>query len=353
MRLPSQLVFVYGTRPEAIKLGPIAAELRALGSMGTVICTNQHSELLKGTPAESDLADGTSLGLLSNGNVLQWTRTAEARLRASFGEIPSPTIVVQGDTMTAIAAARAAAALRLPVAHVEAGVRSHNPEEPWPEEGFRTEIAQLAAWHYAPTSTAFANLVQEGVEPNRILVTGNPGISAIARYTTAVPVAEAATPTILVTLHRREVLLGPNGVATVTALGDICRRFDTPSFVWPIHPAPSRTLNVELPPNLRVVAPLSYVQCVTGLALCLGVLTDSGGLQEEAATLGVPCAVMRNVTDRPESVEARVARCFPPTPIGVKAAVTALVNHEIPRKAAPVFGNPDAASLIAKHLANL
>src|SRR3989454_6405892 len=241
MRLPSQLVFVYGTRPEAIKLGPIAAELRALSSMGTVICTNQHSELLKGTPAESDLADGASLGLLSNGNVLQWTRTAEARLRASLGELPSPVVVVQGDTMTAIAAARAAAALRLPIAHVEAGVRSHNPEEPWPEEGFRTEIAQLAAWHYAPTSTAFANLVQEGVEPNRILVTGNPGISAIARYTTAVPVAEAATPTILVTLHRRGVLLRPQVNATLPSLGGVGPRFDTTHLLLPLHPAPCRT----------------------------------------------------------------------------------------------------------------
>src|SRR2546426_10995068 len=126
MRLPSQLVLVYGTRPEAIKPGPIAAELRALGSMGTIVCTQQRSELLKGTPAESDLCDGHSLGLLSNGNVLQWTRTAEARLRASLGELSSPVVVVQGDTMTAIAAARAAAALRLPIAHVEAGVRSHN-----------------------------------------------------------------------------------------------------------------------------------------------------------------------------------------------------------------------------------
>src|SRR3989454_5363629 len=353
MRLPSQLVFVYGTRPEAIKLGPIAAELRALGSMGSVICTNQHSELLKGTPAESDLADGASLGLLSNGNVLQWTRVAEARLRTAFGEMPSPTIVVQGDTMTAIAAARAATALRLPVAHVEAGVRSHNAEEPWPEEGFRTEIAQLASWHYAPTSTAFANLVQEGVEPNRILVTGNPGVSAIARYTTAVAVAEAATPTILVTLHRREFLLGPNVTATVTAVGGAARRFDTISLVWPIHPALGRTLNVELPPNLRVVAPLSYVQCVTGLALCQGVLTDSGGLQEEAATLGVPCAVMRNVTDRPESVEAGVARRFPPTPLWGKAARTAALDHELPPEPAPVFGGPGGPSFVAKHLANL
>src|SRR2546426_12511425 len=143
MRLPSQLVFVYGTRPEAIKLGPIAAELRALGSMGSVICTNQHSELLKGTPAESDLADGASLGLLSNGNVLQWTRVAEGRLRTAFGEMPSPTIVVQGDTMTAIAAARAATALRLPVAHVESEAGSHHSVEPWAARGVSTGIALL------------------------------------------------------------------------------------------------------------------------------------------------------------------------------------------------------------------
>src|SRR2546428_12725947 len=205
--------------------------------MATIVCTQQHSERLKGTPAESDLCDGHSLGLLSNGNVLQWTRAAEARLRASFGELPNPVVVVQGDTMTAIAAARAAAALRLPIAHVEAGVRSHNVEEPWPEEGFRTEIAQLAAWHYAPTSTAFANLVQERVDPNRILVTGNPGVSAIARYTSAVPVAEAATPTILVTLHRREVLPGPDVLADVGALGDIFRRFDTTHLWLALQPA--------------------------------------------------------------------------------------------------------------------
>jgi len=345
------IAVVWGTRPEAIKLGCVVAELRAANVPLTLLCTGQHTDLLRGGPAETDLLGSKSLGLKSSGDVMRWTRIAERQLRFTLSELSPELVVVQGDTMSAVAGARAASLCKIPVAHVEAGVRSHCASEPWPEEGFRVEIAQLADWHYAPTERCLANLMREDIPRQQIVVTGNPGISAIARYTRAVPVAQAQTPTILITLHRRELLKSPDCDAVFRAVGDTADCYPALRFLWPLHPAIKKS--IQGPPNLRIVPPLDYCRCVTGLPLIVGVLTDSGGLQEEASTLGVPCAVLRRVTDRPESVEAGVAQVFPPTVEGTKQAIQALATESIPRKAAPVFGDMLSASRIARHLASL
>ena len=345
------IAVIWGTRPEAIKLGPVVAELEARKVPLMLFCTGQHTDLLRGTPAETDLINSRSLMMPSNGDVLRWTRVAERQLKHTLQELAPDLVVVQGDTMSAVAGARAGWALNVPVAHVEAGIRSHSPDEPWPEEGFRKEIAQLADWHYAPTETSAANLLQEGIPRERVVVTGNPGISAIARYTQAVPIPEIQTPTILVTLHRRELLKSPDLESVINAVGLACDEFPDLRFIWPLHP--SLTVMPTPRNNLRTAKPLDYCTCVTGLPLLQGVLTDSGGLQEEAATLGVPCAVLRNVTDRPESVIAGVAQVFPRTADGVQAAVGALATGSIPRKAAPVFGDMLSASRIATHLSQL
>lgn len=348
------ITIVYGTRPEAIKLGPVAAELRAAGAEFTTICTTQHTTLLRGTPAETDLKADADLGLQSDGNVLRWTKRAEAIIKMAVSG--ADLVVVQGDTMSAFAAARAAHSLMRPLAHVEAGIRSHNLHAPWPEEGFRVEIDRLADWYYAPTSTAYANLLAEGCPAERIRVTGNSGVSALARYTTVKPVA-APGDYALITLHRREWLNGPDFPGTLFTLFETAAAQPAARFIWPMHPAVSARLPerliASLPPNMSLVPPLPYGEMVGLLAHAFGVLTDSGGLQEEAATLGVPCAVVRHVTDRPESIEAGVAQLFEPTPDGVRDALHLLVQGTLPRRAAPVFGDITAAAQIASHLASL
>lgn len=346
------IVLVYGTRPEAIKLGPVAAELRALKVEFRTLCTGQHRELLLGTPAETDLAHNSrSLGLASDGNVVRWLVRAGRALKAALSD--ATLVVVQGDTMSAMAASRAADSLRVPLAHVEAGVRSHNLQAPWPEEGFRTEIDDLADWMYAPTTTSYYNLVAEGQDPRRVRVTGNTGVSALARYTAAVP--RAPESYVLVTLHRRELLRDKERFqGVVQALGKA--ELGVLSVLWPAHPSASQSLQDALggtiPARVALGRPLPYREAAFVLAGAAGVLTDSGGLQEEAATLGVPCAVLREGPDRPESVEAGLARVFEPTAQGV-ADACAWLRSDVPRTPSACFGDVTAASQVAAHLAQL
>lgn len=346
------LVLVWGTRPEALKLGPIAAALKAAHIPYRSISTGQHTSLLAGGPALTDLADSESLGLPTTGELVEWPIRANWALQAMFKNRGATLVVVQGDTMSALAGALAAARLRIPVAHVEAGVRSGDLENPFPEERFRRQITQHATYHFAPTLTAFDNLVAEGVGREAIFLTGNPIVSAIARYSDAQPV-QAPDMRVLFTMHRREWLNG--GVREVLdGLTESAECYQELEIMWPMHPGVAKQLpsswTQQLPRNVRLVAPLDYRPMLRTLAQSLGLATDSGGLQEEAACLGVPCAVLRYVTDRPESVEAGVARMFPPSRVGVTDAFTALRERRIRREATNLYGKPDAAEKIAKIL---
>lgn len=356
------IVVIWGSRPESIKLGPIVAALRANKTPVSCIATGQHTTLLAGTPAESDLADSLSLGLETTGEIVRWPEIAQARLEDALCAlvsttelVPRPLVVVQGDTMSAVAGARAARAVGIPVAHVEAGLRSGNLDDPWPEERFRREITQLATYHFAPTLTAYDNLITEGVDPDHIFLTGNPVVSAIWRYTTEKPVKHP-DPTILFTMHRREwVLSGITGV--LEGLRESAARYPETMTWWPMHPGVRRVASERwldgLPGNIRVTNPLAYRETIRVLARSLGVATDSGGLVEEAATLGVPCAVLRHVTDRPESIAAGVARLYPPTHEGVIAALETLRTHRMPRKPSSLYGTHLAAEKIAVYLGKL
>jgi UDP-N-acetylglucosamine 2-epimerase (non-hydrolysing) len=196
----------------------------------------------------------------------------------------------------------------------------------------------------------------EGVESYRLKLTGNSIVSAIARYSKAKPVRPPLAR-ILITLHRREWLLGEQFQHVLDALRQSARDDPRVDFVWPLHPAVQKRIAREwvdsLPPNLVLVTPLAYADSVGVLAECLGVLTDSGGLMEEAATLGVPCACLRNVCDRPEAIDAGVARLFFVNATGVERAVKALVSGELQRRPTDVYGDITAASQIAQHLCML
>lgn len=348
----TDLTLVFGTRPEAIKLGPVAAELRALGLRPHVLCTGQHTDLLRGTPAETDLGRAVSLGLPSGGDVGPWVAAARPALQRQLETWGEQVVVVQGDTMSAWVGAETAHAMGLPVAHVEAGIRSHTAAEPYPEEELRCEITKRATWHFAPTSTAFANLMADGVRPERIVVTGNPVISALARYTGAQPQPPAEPPVIRITLHRRELTRNGRFPVVLDALRTEAVRYPHLRFAWPVHPAVEGAVSrMSWPESFSWGAPQSYRLFAEQLSTSWGVLTDSGGVSEEAAALGVPCAVLRGVTDRPEAIEAGVAARFDPTPEGVRAALRWLAEPR-PRRPTDIFGTPAAASLIARHLAS-
>ena len=343
------IVIVYGTRPEAIKLGPVVAELRSLGITPQLISTGQHWDLLRGTPAETDLKDSISLGLPSKSDPQRWVSLAVPAIRSVLGE--ATVVAVQGDTSSALAGARAAHDLGIPLAHIEAGIRSGNLDEPWPEEGFRREITQLATWHYAPTSTCFANLLAEGVPENRIRLTGNPVVSALQRYANAK--GQDPWPHIVLTMHRREWLQRVDMPLFLGELAQACLDHPKLRVVWPAHPAAQAQWPRDwtIPPNLEIADPIPYASMISLLSRAHGLATDSGGLVEEATTLGIPTAIIRNSNDRPEAVEAGIARQFPPE--SIQEAIRHLADIKHPRTPSDVFGTPLSAFHIAKHLSTL
>ena len=349
----TDLLFVFGTRPEAIKIGPVVAALRKMNVNTRILTTGQHTDLLRGTPAESDLVDAENCGLASDGNVVRWLTRAQDVLKAQYDRLTPRMVVVQGDTMSALAAASAAHMDGIPVAHIEAGIRSHNPDNPWPEETTRVSIAEMAEWHYAPTDTALKNLVTEGVTIDRIRVTGNPIVSAIARYTDAKFVKEPLKQ-IMVTLHRREIQT-PEKVQELTeAIYAAAAACGEHLFVWPQHPAFAKLAVQKVKPlNVYLPGPLPYKTFVESLAASKGLITDSGGAVEEAATLGVPTIVLRAVTDRPEAEAAGIAVRGDPTAENVMSGTLKLMLGDIERKPHAIYGGVDAAERIAAHLASI
>lgn len=357
----SRVTVVWGTRPEAIKLGPVVAALRAAGVPVRCIATGQHTTLLQGSPAASDLAGSESLELPSDGNVPKWSTLAMRRLEKALLAEPTELVVVQGDTMSASVGANTASSLGIEVAHVEAGVRSHDASEPWPEEQTRIAIAKLASWHYAPTSTAFSNLVSEGVPLRGIRVTGNTGVSALARYGGAdtrevLHSGVAATPsdTVFVTLHRRELQTPLRATEASQAVGVLAAAHPELSFLWPVHPALQRFLpaaGLVVPGNLTMCQPLPYSEVASRLPAALAVVTDSGGLVEEATALGVPSVIVRHRNDRPEAVAAGLAVQCEPTAPAVLCGFS--MARELQRRPNAAFGSVDAAQLVADHIASL
>lgn len=344
--MSERMIFVYGTRPEAIKIGPVVAALKARGTAPEVLCTGQHTDLLRGTPAETDLADGVSLGLASGGDVQQWVAAAKEVLAAQVGG--ADLLVVQGDTMSAYAGACAAAAAQVPIVHIEAGVRSGCLTEPWPEERFRIDIDQMASLRLAPTTQALANLQSEGLDG---IVTGNTVVSALARYGPPrnLPL-EAAQPYALLTLHRRELLQSERLNWLLTNLAMTAEYRPNWLFLWPLHPHTARTMTPRaFPRNVYIIKPMEYAAFQLLLHNAALVLTDSGGLMEEACTLGVPCAILRNVNDRPEAVAVRNAKLYGTVPSAIGEAVRD-VEQGWSAHPSNIYGEADAAERVAHEL---
>jgi UDP-N-acetylglucosamine 2-epimerase (non-hydrolysing) len=317
-----KVLCVFGTRPEAIKMAPVIKALRRRrGEIETVVCvTAQHREMLDQVLTLFDIRPDYDLNLMQeNQSLAGLTAGALTRLDATLGEARPDWVLTQGDTTTAMVATLAAFYHRVKVGHVEAGLRTWNKYHPFPEELNRKLADAICDLHFAPTESARDNLRREGVAAESILVTGNTVIDALLEVAARPydwgggPLAAlpADRRIILVTAHRRENF-GPPFAEICAALLEIAARHPETHLVYPVHLNPNvqgvvrQTLDQA--PNITLLPPLDYLPLVQLLKRSYLVLTDSGGLQEEAPGLGKPVLVLREVTERPEGVAAGTVR---------------------------------------------
>jgi UDP-N-acetylglucosamine 2-epimerase (non-hydrolysing) len=314
-----KILLIFGTRPEAIKLCPVIRSLREHPSRFQVkVCvTAQHREMLDQVLEAFDVRPDHDLDLMLPGQTLfQSTSRILAGLERVLADERPGMVIVQGDTTTTFCGALAAFYLHIPVAHVEAGLRTGDLRQPFPEEMNRVLTSHLANLHFAATEKAAENLRREGVAPCSITVTGNTGIDAVLYVRDGLEQGtlrgrdwtelDPSKKLIVVTAHRRESF-GSGFERICRALAEIANRPDV-QVVYPVHPNP----NVQGPvqrflaqhPNIRLVEPMSYVPFVDLMRRAYLLITDSGGIQEEGPSLGKPILVLREKTERPEAVQA-------------------------------------------------
>lgn len=306
-----KILFVFGTRPEAIKLAPVIRCLREDPRFATrVVVTAQHRAMLDQVLAVFSIGPDHDLDTMQAGQTLaQSTSRIMAALEPVLNLERPDCVIVQGDTTTTFCGALAAFYKAIPVAHVEAGLRTGDMRQPFPEEMNRVLTSRLASLHFAATPSAGENLRREGVDPKTIFVTGNTGIDAVIAVRDGLPEVHEdpnKKKMILVTAHRRESF-GAGFLRICRALRRIAERDDV-EIVFPVHPNPNvqATVNEHLRdvPNIRLIEPVEYVAFVDLMRRAYLILTDSGGIQEEAPSLGKHVLVMREKTERPEAVEA-------------------------------------------------
>lgn len=330
-----KVMLVFGTRPEAIKMAPLVKEFQARASeFETIVCvTGQHREMLEQVLSLFEITPDYDLAIMrEKQDLYDVTSLVLLGLRDVLEKVKPDVVLVHGDTATSTAAALAAFYQKIPVGHVEAGLRTHNIYSPWPEEMNRQLTGRMATYHFAPTELSRQNLLAEGVSDEHILVTGNTVIDALHQVVKRVKgdtalqqqVAEDLLKAgydvtrldqgrrlVLITGHRRENF-GEGFLHICRAIKTLSERFPEVDFVYPMHLNP----NVRKPiheifgedlkgfSNLFFIEPLEYLQFVSLMERSTLVLTDSGGIQEEAPGLGKPVLVMRDTTERPEAVEA-------------------------------------------------
>ncbi|MDP9835406.1 UDP-N-acetylglucosamine 2-epimerase [Neorhizobium huautlense] len=341
-----RLLIVFGTRPEGLKCFPVARAALAHEAFDTEICvTAQHRDMLDQIISLTGLPVHYDLNIMRPGQTLFDVTERVLKGMNDVLESARPDIVmVQGDTTTAMAAALAAFYKRIPVAHIEAGLRSHNIDSPFPEELNRKIIGDIARWHFAPTAEARDNLLAEGKSSANILVTGNTVIDTLLHFSGMLDdddlmSAEMAArfgfidqskKLVLVTGHRRENFDG--GIERICkALKVLAARGDV-SIVFPVHPNPNvrDVVRMELAdiPNVHLIDPQEYLPFLYLQKKSYLVLTDSGGVQEEAPSLGKPVLVMRENTERPEGVAAGTARLVGTDVDAILRTATTLLDDE-------------------------
>ena len=324
-----KVAVIFGTRPEAIKLAPVVRGLQSAQNFACQVCvTGQHRHMLDQVLEVFGIVPDTDLNLMRPNQTLSGLAGRAVEAIGGYLAAERPELVlVQGDTTTTFCAALAAFYHQIPVGHIEAGLRTGNLMSPWPEEANRILTSRLASLHFAPTPTSRQNLLKEGVPTKQIFVTGNTGIDALFMAMEKVQADPPALPglplealrtlaegpLVLITGHRRENF-GEGFESICQAIAELSRRFPQAHFVYPVHLNPNvrepvqRILGTGAARNIHLIEPLAYLPFVALMSRATLILTDSGGIQEEAPSLGKPVLVMRDTTERPEAVEAGTVR---------------------------------------------
>jgi UDP-N-acetylglucosamine 2-epimerase (non-hydrolysing) len=359
------ITVAFGTRPEAIKLAPVIAELRRRASTSVrIVSTAQHREMLAQVLRVFGITPDVDLDLMQPGQTLAElggrVLTSMDRLLAGDRQ---DVLVVQGDTSSAFMCALAAFYRGVAVAHVEAGLRTNCPTNPFPEEMNRRLISAVASRHFAPTERARRALLAEGIPSAHVLVTGNTVVDALLQIRASAAYRAIRLPLaidrdqrrlLLVTLHRRESW-GEPLAGMCRALRAIVDRRNDVRIVFPVHlnPTVRDTVHAILGGHTRVtlIEPVDYLEFVALLDASLFVLTDSGGVQEEAPALGRPVLVLRDTTERPEVIEHGTGRLVGTSPAAIEAAALALLDNDEERarmaRVVSPFGDGHAAARIA------
>ena len=347
------LLVVLGTRPDAIKLAPVVREARRRGWPVDILATGQHAALFADTgfPAEFPL---TALDTPNMGDPFAFADAALARLRGWVYDQPAHLTVVQGDTSSAWAGGRFAVERGWSLIHLEAGLRTGDLADPWPEEGFRRDLDRWAALRLAPTPLALKTLMDEGLGQGSVLV-GNTVVDALHALGVLYVPMPLRPRIVLVTLHRRESWGEPlahivEGIRAVALEHENRHGY---VFRWPAHLAPAVQLAAsgvrdwtrtwKTAANVWVEEPMPYPRFVRTLAYARAVVTDSGGVVEEAATLGVPCVIARDQTERMEAVRAGHALLAGRTADGIATALRQCINGVVSSRPSLVFGDGTAA----------
>lgn len=365
------ICFVIGTRPEAIKVAPIVLAMRADGRMRPVLVnTAQQAHIVEqALRAFGVEADHTIAIERTSGSMAELTTLLLTPLDALLGELGPAAVVVQGDTSTAMIGGLAGFWRQIPVVHVEAGLRSGRLDSPFPEEGNRKIIDHISALFLAPTTLAAANLAAEGIAGDPVVITGNTSVDAIRMMAdVAAPfedpelenVVAQGGDLVLVTCHRRESWGAPlRGI--LAAVREIVETHPSAQVVFPVHPNPlvKDAVYEELAgvDRVHLCAPLAYPELARMLTASRLILSDSGGIQEEAPTFGVPVLVLREVTERMEAVEAGVARLVGTDPATIVREASRLLTDTDARAAMVArrnpFGDGDAAEKTVAAIAGL
>jgi UDP-N-acetylglucosamine 2-epimerase (non-hydrolysing) len=384
-----KILIVFGTRPEAIKMAPLVKKMQEQsGIFQTIICvTGQHREMLDQVLNIFEIIPDYDLNIMKPGQDLyDVTARVLTGMRDVLKKVQPDMVIVHGDTTTSTATALAAFYLQIPVGHVEAGLRTFNIYSPWPEEMNRQITGRIATFHFAPTSLSRENLIREGIEKSKIKVTGNTVIDALQlvidkiQHTSGIELEihnqliqaglgkevfqkwNLNRRLVLITGHRRENF-GDGFLSICHAIKELALNYPDTDFVYPVHLNP----NVKKPVyeilgnsmnktsnNVHLIPPLDYLPFVYLMSKSYLVLTDSGGIQEEAPGLGKPVLVMRNTTERPEAVEAGTVLLVGTDKTKIITEVARLLDNQVHYKkmsqAANPYGDGKASERIIKFI---
>ena len=374
--MKKKVLLVFGTRPEAIKMAPLALQLKQQeASFETKVCvTGQHRQMLDQVLELFNLRPDFDLNLMKAEQTLSDITSGVLKgLEQVFAEWTPDVVLVHGDTATTFAASLAAYYHKIAVGHVEAGLRTGDIYSPWPEEANRKLTGALTTYHFAPTQSSYNNLIEENIDPKNITITGNTVIDAlltvknrvetdqniIKKFEQQFDFLNPEKKMILVTGHRRENF-GQGFLNICAALANIAKKHPDVQIVYPVHLNP----NVQKPvnkllsgiSNIYLIAPQDYLPFVYLMNRSYLILTDSGGIQEEAPSLGKPVLVMRDTTERPEAVEAGTVKLVGTDAILIeKSIIELLENTNVYKKMATAhnpYGDGKASFRIIKFMEN-